>query len=139
MKIKPLSSVRAVNTLSSRVWWNLTFLEVYLFIFWGKCFFVCFFFFVLVVLPREPLVHHRRLTTSAAQQGLSVPTFHEVCLLETLSTSVSREGHGISKARHIMLLQPRLPCLMAPANSGDRQPQASSANSPPSLCAGKNE
>lgn len=53
MKIKPLSSVRAVNTLSSRVWWNLTFLEVYLFIFWGKCFFVCFFFFCLSGPPQR--------------------------------------------------------------------------------------
>lgn len=96
-------------------------------------------FVVLVVLPREHLVHHRQLTTSAALQGRSVPTFHEGCLLGTPSTSVSREGHGISKARHITLLQPRLPCLMAPASNGDLQPQASSASSPPSLCAGEDD
>lgn len=96
-------------------------------------------FFVLVVLPREHLAHHHRLTTSAVLQGQSVPTFHEGCLLETLSTLVSREEHGTSKAHHITLLQPLLPCLMALASSGDHQPQASSASSPPSLCAGENE
>lgn len=96
-------------------------------------------YFFLVDLPREHLAHHRQLTTSAALQDQSVPTFHEGCLLETPSTSVSREGHGISKARHITPLQPHLPCLMAPASRGDNQPQASSASSPPSLCAGENE
>lgn len=131
VKISPLSVMRetsfwAVDPLTSRVL-NLTFL------FCGKI------FLSLVVLPRERLAHHRPLTTSAAQQGRSVPTFHEGCLLETPSTSVSREGHGISKVHHITLLQPHLPCLMARASRGDHQTRESSASLPPSLCAGENE
>lgn len=126
----PLTSVRQVWG-QVRHYQNLTFL--FPVDFCGEI------FLVLVVLPRERPAHHRRLTTSAALQGRSVPTFHEGCLPETPSTSASREGHGISKAHRITLLRPRLPCLMAPASSGDHPPQASSASSPPSLCAGENE
>lgn len=95
--------------------------------------------FVTVIPPREHLAPPRQPTISAAQLGRTVPTSLEGCPPATPSTSASRGAHGTNRVLRTTEPPPPLPSPMATANSDDPRLPASSASSPPSLCAGETD
>ncbi|XP_042615781.1 serine/threonine-protein kinase MARK2-like isoform X9 [Cyprinus carpio] len=88
-----------------------------------------------VIPHREHLVPPRQPTISAAQLGRTVPISLEGCPPATPSTSASSGAHGTNRVLLTMEPPPPLPCPTATANNDDLWLPASSASSPPSLCA----
>lgn len=109
----------------------------------SSCFFLSFCLgkncFVTVIPHREHLVPPRQPTISAVQLGRTVPISPEGCPPATPSTLASSGEHETSRALRTTELPPPLPYHMGTASNEDLQLLASSASSPPSLCAGETD
>lgn len=93
--------------------------------------------FVTVIPHREHLVLPHQPTISAAQLERTVPISLEGWPPATPSTSASSGAHGTNRVLLTTGAPPPLLYPTATANNDDPQLPASSASSPPSLCAGE--